>query len=144
MRYNSDYLITGITAEVLEEFKKNYSFDYIDSYILAGTLGFINSLKASKPERGDKIITIPRTVLLRRKDKLDFLFQLFSLIELADLEQNELMRIVFGDDEVSIEKRLLIFEEYFFGGLEILKDLLKRNSFSSEIDKIWESIESLT
>lgn len=143
MRYNSDYLITGITAEVLEEFKKSYSFDYIDSYILAGTLGFVNSFKANKPERGDKIITIPRTVLLRRKDKLDFLFQLFSLIEFADLEQNELMRIVFGDDEVSIDKRLLIFEEYFFGGLEILKDLLKRNSFSSEIDKIWESIESL-
>jgi hypothetical protein len=144
MRYSSDYSITGTTAEVLEEFKKSYSFDYIDSYILAGAIGFVNSLRSTKPEKGDKSITIPRSVLLRRKDKIDFLFQLFSLIEFSDLEQNELMRIVFGDDEISIDKRLELFEEYFLGGLEILKDLLTRNSYSSEIDKIWDSIESLT
>ena len=143
MRYNSDYLIRGSTAEILEEFKKSYSFDYIDSFILAGTLGFVNSRKISKLEKGDKIITIPRSVLLRRKDKLDYLFQLFSLLEFAELEQNDLMRIVFGDDEISIEKRLTLFEEYFLGGLEILKDLLTKNSFKSEIDKMWESIESL-
>lgn len=143
MRVNSDYLITGSAAEALEEYKKVYSFDYIDSFILAGTLGFVHSSKALKPQKGDKIITIPRSVLIRRKDKIEFLIQLISLIEYSDFDQNELMHIVFGDDDESIDKRVALFEEYFFGGLEHLRALLAKDNFKNEIDNMWESIENL-
>lgn len=141
MKITSDYLIYGLNAERLESIKNQYSIDYIDSYVLCSLLGFRDRVDAEViKDNSSKIITIPRSVIIRRKDKIDFIEQLIALNVFESMDQNELVRMVFSDESNYSELRQNLTEKYFVGGISVLEELLKENKYSDELQRIFEFV----
>ena len=141
MKITSDYLIYGSSAERLESIKNKYSIDYIDSYVLCSLLGFRDKVEAEVfKDSSSKVITIPRSVIIRRKDKIDFIEQLIAINVLDSMDQNELVMMVFSDESNYSELRQNLTEKYFAGGISILEEMLKENKYSDELQRIYEFV----
>ncbi len=134
MRYNVDIVINK-NSSLFRNLNDKLHINYIDSYMMAGVLGYINRYSSEDDEKVDKPINIPRNVLLSRNSKLDYLWSTIYIIKNRSvLNEIELFNKAFETNDVDRDKsftsleRFKLFHEYAIGGVEILHNELIEKS----------------
>lgn len=149
LSFNTDIVIRGSKAEKYIELNTKYNFLYVDIYMMAGVLGFLNGRKDTN-ENDDKAgipktANIPRTVLNSRSDKIDFLCEIVVLNEELGLNEENAMKLAFEDAKASDNKkleRLERFNDYAMGGIDILYNLIvNQKKYGDPVDSFKNALD---
>ncbi len=102
---------------------------YVDVYMNAAVLGFLNGKKSNKDNTSNDQARIYADALVREKRNLDFIYRLIMLLDDTDnpYEEEKVNKAFRYDSQIKTEKdkdnlnnNLLIFNSYVLGGIEFL------------------------
>ena len=155
MHFSSDILIKRNKSFFIE-LKEKYGIEYIDSYMISGLYGYMCSLREPNfNEKEDEAndISLPRSVLIRRVKKLDYIWSLIYLLSVEKEGDNiDYFKKVFesNDDNTKMNclniDRVRIFHEYALGGISLFYDNIVGKHMSNAIpieDCLQDLIESV-
>lgn len=121
--------ITKRNAKIYKELKDEFKFDYVETFIIGGTLGILmdkNNLHTTVEEELGEQIEIPHHVLYKKKPFISNLYAIMNLNENINLEnKKELLYLAYKDiydedkkfTELGETKR---YEEYVSQGVRYL------------------------
>ncbi len=140
--FATDILIRGKQGEKYQELKAIYGFDLVDIYMMCGVIGFMNHKKGI-PENGPVTANLPRNVLTGRAEKIDFLYEIITLNEEIDSDAENAMKKAFQVNSVENQKTYKkdLFDDYMYGGIDILYDMLSNVPYDNQVDNIKEILE---
>ncbi len=141
--FGTDVLIKGKKGEKYQELKAKYGFDLVDIYMMAGVLGFMEHKKGVQDE-GSVTATLPRNVLTLRSEKIDFLYEIIALNEELENDAENAMKLAFQVNSVENPKTFKkdLFDDYMFGGIEQLYDMLSNVPYDNQVDNIKEILDN--
>ena len=138
LSFSTDIVIKGKKAEKYQELNTKYGLLFIDIYMMSGALGFLNKKKDTNEADSSATANIPRTVLISRSEKIDFLCELITLDEELEVNEEQAMKLAFEDAPANSKEKLLRFEtfnDYAMGGIDCLYDLLcKEKKYGDPVD----------
>lgn len=144
LTFRTDIIIRGKKGEKYQEIKTKYGFDLVDIYMMSGVLGFINNKKDIQETEGNITATLPRTVLQRRYQKIEFLYQIVTLNNEIDIDVENAIKLAFEEDTIEQPKKLYkkeLFDDYAMGGIDILYNMLADITYDKQVDNIKEIMD---
>ena len=143
--FSNDIILKGDIGKKYQELKAMYGFELIDIYMISGVLGFM-SHKKGVPTDGPVTATIPRNTLTSRSEKIDFLYQVVTLNEEIEADTENAMKLAFQVNSVENPKTYKkdLFDDYAYGGINILYDMLSNIPYDNQVDNIKEILDKYT
>ena len=142
--FPTDIVIRGTKAKKYQELKAKYGFELVDIYMMSGVLGFINNKKDIQDLNGEITANIPRSVLQRRSEKIDFLYQIIVLYNEVDIDTEKAIHYAFEENVKQTNKKIYkkdLFDDYALGGIDLLYDMLSNIEYDREVDNLKDIVD---
>lgn len=141
MFFQSDIVIKGDKARKMQELRTLYGFELYDIYLISAVIGFRNHKTDSQSKDPDNKYTanIPRTVLIKRAEKMDFVSKVMVLTEQINTDSKKAMDLAFEESTANEPKKLYrmdLFNEYALGGIDIFYDMISKVSYENQVDNL--------
>ena len=152
--FENDYEVNGIHATQLKFLVNNAKvfYRYIDVYMNAAIIGFLNDRKAKKDNSSQDRARIYADAFATEKLNCDFIYRLIMLLsEATELTNQQILDRAFREDartESSVAKNahsenMKLFNSYVLGGIEVLYERYTSSATSREdyINRMYDETE---